>query len=146
MVYLNLKRGLAKQSRHIMFTSFLFEKLSHLKQFYSSENEFTQHLLSGEVKITIPDLIKFQEEYESRPFISPPNSKLNLPSQFQQGDKALFECKPDGDLSLPYYGIPCEILAVHFYPGKVKYDLDLLFVDNQRSRIYNVDSILVKSL
>lgn len=63
------------------------------------------------------------------------------PSQFQIGDKAIFEVKPEGDMS--YYGIPCEILAVHFYPGKVKYDLDLLFIDDKRTRIYNVDSVYI---
>lgn len=65
------------------------------------------------------------------------------PSEFQKGDKVLFCCMPEGldDTSFP--GISAEVLAVHFYGQKVKYDLDLLFVDNQRSRIYNIDSVLV---
>ncbi len=31
----------------------------HLQQFYKTEEEFKQHLLSGEVKISIPDMINF---------------------------------------------------------------------------------------
>jgi len=71
-------------------------------------------------------------------------NELQLPSRFQQGDKAVFFCMPDDESLKEFPGIPCEILAVHFYAGKVKYDLDLLFVENQRSRIYNVDSVLVE--
>lgn len=77
---------------------------------------------------------------------NPSKESLPLPSQFVHGDKVLFFSMPDdGDpvkwQSCP--GLPAEVLAVHFYPGKVKYDLDLLFVGDQRSRIYNVDSVLV---
>lgn len=31
----------------------------HLQEFYKTKKEFKQHLLSGEVKISIPDMIKF---------------------------------------------------------------------------------------
>lgn len=55
------------------FTSFLFEKLAHLKQFYLTEEAFAAHLMSGEVKISIPDLIKYQSEYENKN-IEPPSS------------------------------------------------------------------------
>jgi hypothetical protein len=30
----------------------------HLQQFYKTKKEFKQHLLSGEVKISIPDMIE----------------------------------------------------------------------------------------
>lgn len=116
-----------------MFTEFLFKKLSHLQQFYGSEKEFADHLLSGEVTVPIPDLIKYVEEY----------NETTIPSKYKHGDKAKFFCMPDDPDYTHFPGIPCEILAVHFYAGKVKYDLDLLFVDNQRSRIYNVDGVLV---
>jgi len=127
-------QGLAKQSINIMFTSFLFERLTHYRQFYSTEAEFIQHLMSGEVKISIPDLIKFQSEYE--------NKRPSLPSRFQVGDKVIFEARPD-DHDIPYIGLPAEILAVHFYSGKVKYDVDLIFAEGKRTRIYNVDSIVI---
>lgn len=68
-----------------------------------------------------------------------------LPSQFQHGDKAIFESRTDVETA-PYIGIPCEVIGIHFYPGKVKYDLDLLFNENKRSRIYNVDSVLVNPI
>lgn len=71
-----------------------------------------------------------------------PTELLHLPSGFQIGSTALLECKLD-DAQAPYIGIPCEILAVHFYPGKVKYDIELLFANNKSSRVYNVDSCLV---
>lgn len=73
------------------------------------------------------------------------DESLPLPSRYKIGDKAKFFCMPDDPTYTNFPGIPCEIIAIHFFPGKVKYDLDLLFVDNQRSRIYNVDSILVDS-
>jgi hypothetical protein len=35
------------------------KEYKHLSKFYKSKKEFKQHLLSGEVKISIPDMIKF---------------------------------------------------------------------------------------
>jgi hypothetical protein len=35
------------------------KKYKHLQQFYRTKKEFKEHLLSGEVKISIPDMIKF---------------------------------------------------------------------------------------
>jgi hypothetical protein len=37
-------------------------KYKHLQQFYKTKKEFKQHLLSGEVKITIPDMINFSNK------------------------------------------------------------------------------------
>jgi hypothetical protein len=34
----------------------------HLQQFYKTRKEFKQHLLSGEVKISIPDMINFKNK------------------------------------------------------------------------------------
>lgn len=127
---------LAKQSIHIMFTSFLFEKLTHLKQFYSTEDEFIKHLMSGEVKISIPDLIRFQDEYEK--------SQAQLPSRCQLNQVVhVHFMRKDNPLVATVRGI-------HFYPGKVKYDLGLWLgdgsVDNPETetRIYNVDSVFVE--
>jgi hypothetical protein len=73
-----------------------------------------------------------------------------LPSCLQIGDNATLECVLEKDRlgsevskDHPAIGIPCSILAVHFYPGKVKYDLELQFAGST-SRIYNVDSDLVR--
>lgn len=110
-----------------MFTSFLFEKLSHLNQFYNTEEEFIKHLMSGEVKISIPDLINFQQEYEKK---KPP-----LPSQHQVGDPVW--------LTLWSAHIVSEVLCVHFYEGKVKYDLSVFGDNGETTRLYNVDSVFV---
>lgn len=45
------------------FETFLIGKLSHLKEFYNSEDEFLAHLKSGEVDISIPDAISWVNEY-----------------------------------------------------------------------------------
>jgi len=130
-----LKRGLAKQSIHIMFTSFLFEKLTHLKQFYSSEDEFIKHLMSGEVKVSIPDLIKFQSEYEA--------SKPLLPSRCQINQVVNVKWRENDS---PF---TATIRGVRFYKGKVKYDVGLWLgdgtVDNPETeeRVYNIDSVFV---
>lgn len=118
-----------------MFTSFLFERLTHLKQFYSTEDEFIKHLMSGEVKISIPDLIKFQSEYESKQPQLPSRCQINqvIHVQLRQKDE-------------PF---TATIRGVHFYPGKVKYDLGVWLgdgtIDNPESetRLYNVDSVFV---
>ena len=34
----------------------------HLQQFYKTKKEFKQHLLSGEVAISIPDMINFSDK------------------------------------------------------------------------------------
>lgn len=120
-------QGSAKRSRHIMFTSFLFEKLSHLNSAYKTETEFIQHLMSGEVVVTIPDLIKYQQEYEK--------TKPPLPSQHQIGDPVWLRLWSDD--------IVTEVHAVHFTAGKVKYDLNVLIHDGDKTRLYNVDSAFV---
>jgi hypothetical protein len=35
------------------------KEYKHLQKFYKTKKEFKQDLLSGEVKISIPDMIKF---------------------------------------------------------------------------------------
>ena len=135
-------RGLAKQSRHIMFTEKqLVEFGNYLLKTYDvqvhSSDGKNQPIYQREVSDA-----DFCNWMATQPVGSTPF--LPLPSRFQHGDKAVFICMPDDAGFSTFPGIPCEILAVHFYSGKVKYDLDLLFVENQRSRIYNVDSVLVE--
>lgn len=40
-------------------------------------------------------------------------------------------------------GIRARIHGIHFFPGKIKYDLDLSFTGGANTRIYNIDSIFV---
>lgn len=63
-----------------------------------------------------------------------------LPSQFQIGDTAWFTFDYENDKGA---GAKCEILCVHYYPGKVKYDLEIELSDGSKTRIYNIDSIFV---
>lgn len=69
--------------------------------------------------------------------------RLMLPSHFQIGASCLFFAFPYESPEHTFPGITADVIAVHFYEGKVKYDLNLLFNGNMSSRIYNVDSALV---
>lgn len=63
--------------------------------------------------------------------------QLALNSRFQHGD----------DVSVIFIeGLEAffgEIIGVHFYPGKIKYDIELPFTLHGKTRVYNVDSIFV---
>src|SRR6185503_7776496 len=61
--------------------------------------------------------------------------ELSLPSQFQIGDAVWFR--------LWSADIVTEVIAVHFYPEKVKYDLKVLVKDGTTTRLYNIDSVFV---
>lgn len=64
-------------------------------------------------------------------------NSLTLPSQYQIGDNCfvtIFSAKLIG-----------EVTAVHFYTGKVKYDLEVLAGVGLKTRIYNIDSVFVTS-
>jgi hypothetical protein len=59
---------------------------------------------------------------------------MKLHSNHQIGDEVKFiECT-------------AKVIAVHFYEGKVKYDLRLNVGNNESTRIYNVDSYYVKKI
>ena len=66
---------------------------------------------------------------------------IKLPSRFQIGDEVLFYYIAEGRAET-FPAIGAFILAIHFYEGKVKYDLELK-LGEYKSRIYNVDSALV---
>lgn len=58
-----------------------------------------------------------------------------LPSQHQIDDSVW--------LNLWGKSIVSEVHAVHFYTGKVKYDLNVFGENGLQTRIYNVDSVFV---
>lgn len=64
-----------------------------------------------------------------------------LPSNHQIFDKVKVFLMPEGEDNFP--GISGKIIGIHFYPGKVKYDIELLFLGDFTSRVYNIDSVLV---
>jgi hypothetical protein len=61
---------------------------------------------------------------------------IGLPSEHQIDDKVWY--------TLWSANVSGEIKGVHFYPGKVKYDLELFGKDGETTRIYNIDSVYVK--
>lgn len=69
----------------------------------------------------------------------------SLPSAYQVDQVVSVQFKKDGD------AINATVRGVHFYRGKVKYDLGLWLGDGSvddpetETRIYNIDSIYVKS-
>jgi len=118
-------RGLAKQSRHIM----MFTELNLLS--------FGRHLLKKHYGVSIQPT---EEDFYNWKDIEQPNP-FQLPSRFQIGDEVLFYYITEGRAET-FPAIGAFILAVHFYEGKVKYDLELQ-LGEYKSRIYNVDSALV---
>jgi hypothetical protein len=69
--------------------------------------------------------------------------ELRLPSQHQIGDKVNLYVMPDDPNLTEFPGLPAEVRAVHFYRGKVKYDLEVRFFGDMHTRFYNIDSVLV---
>lgn len=60
-----------------------------------------------------------------------------LPSQHQINDKVKFSLNKDKD------AFDAKVITVHFYEGKVKYDIELPTEENGKTRIYNVNSCYV---
>lgn len=239
-----------------MFTTYLFEHLSHLKEFYSTEQEFIAHMISGEVKVPISEFLTILNDYDIKSqkktekacspdswpkeleklgkkgyHISETSGKIEtiysdplencrviegifqayakiygiekdlsmcnsgrdinfcmyssseggkgeaqcsrslnrewlqslnpveltetilanieevaihntlLPSAHQYGTKVKVFLMPEGEESFP--GFTGVVTGVHFYRGKVKYDVEIKFYGEMSTRIYNVDSVLV---
>lgn len=76
-----------------------------------------------------------------------PNPNQELPSRFQLGNNVNINFYNAGSLT------GGKIIKVHFSPGKVMYDLEILVKlspagdeHNMYTRLYNVDSVFVKHL
>lgn len=132
-------QGSAKRSRHIMdkqlvsFGNFLFSRYD--VQVFSTDGK-NKPLYKREV--TRSDISNWKEE-------NPELNQALLPSAHQIEDYV--------DLCLMQNGeriqkIRCEVLSVHFYAGKVKYDLEIILDDkeNLATRVYNVDSAFVSTV
>jgi hypothetical protein len=109
-----------------MFSTFLFNKLSRYRNFYDTETEFIEHLISGEVTIPVKDVLGYVDEYHSE-----------LPSKLQIRQVAKIQFNKDIP---PLTG---TIQGVHFFEGKVKYDVAIWLDDDSSTRIYNVDGVFV---
>ena len=117
------------ESQLISFGNFLFKKY---------DVKITQ---SGAEPIPLPvkEVSNDVDFYEWKEIENP--NPFQLPSRFQIGDEGLFYYITEGRAET-FPAIGAFILAVHFYEGKVKYDLELQ-LGEYKSRIYNVDSALV---
>lgn len=66
-------------------------------------------------------------------------NQIKLPSAHQGGDEVFVRFNEQSELT-------GAVHAVHFYAGKVKYDIDV-FVDAENfTRVYNVDSAFITSM
>jgi hypothetical protein len=65
------------------------------------------------------------------------NKSMKLPSKVQIKDVV----KVDFENGAP---MTATVVAVHFYEGKIKYDLNL-WIGDYSTRIYNIDSCYVKN-
>ncbi len=110
-----------------MLTQFLLGKFSEIGKAYSTQEEFMDHLCSGEVTVNMADIMKYVEEYLARRI---------TPSKFQVHDKVELDF---------YNGVrikDCQITGVHFFAKHVKYDVSVNY-KTWSSRLYNVDSVCV---
>lgn len=63
-------------------------------------------------------------------------------SRYEIGEEVKVCLLPEGQESFPCF--PATVIAVHFTVSKVKYDLEIRFYGDHKTRIYNIDSILVQ--
>lgn len=68
----------------------------------------------------------------------------NYPSRYSIGEKVKIFLMPEGAESFP--GFTGFITAVHFTAGKVRYDVEIKFYGEHSTRIYNLDSVLVRDI
>jgi hypothetical protein len=71
---------------------------------------------------------------------NPPSANW-FPSQFNINDRVMF-CIHQSSGPHPY-PFNARILGVHFYAGKVKYDLEIPIDNEPPTRVYNIDSCFV---
>jgi hypothetical protein len=70
-----------------------------------------------------------------------------LPSKHQVNDRVLFSINQKGnDVDYIVSSLEAEVKAVHFYTGKVKYDLEIPIAGETPTRIYNIDSCFVEPI
>lgn len=74
----------------------------------------------------------------------PYKKHTDYPSRYKIGEKVKLFIMPEGVDT--FSGFPATITAVHFTESKVKYDLEIEFYGDYTTRVYNIDSILVKDL
>lgn len=150
-----LKQELAKQFRNIMytfnvisfadknFTPHTVERLLH-KEFDSSfsigDLVTNEHGMRGQItRFSLSEDLHnmyVYTDYSGVGFnLAAAHKVILLPSQHQINDRIIMQI---GKECVPIDG---NVRCVHFYEGKVKYDLELL--TDVITRVYNVDSLFV---
>lgn len=133
-----LMRGLAKQSRHIMFTE---QQLVSFGNFLLLTYGVSVHSTDGKNtplyprEITDADFCNWKEN--EKPSINV------LPSRFQLNDFVSVKFRPDFVIE------KAKIIKVHFTESKVLYDLQVEIGGQTpltSTRVYNVDSLIVESV
>lgn len=132
-----LMQGLAKQSRHIMFTE---AHLISFGNFLLTTYGVKVHSTDGK-NTPIHQREVSHADFSNWKDAENPDTLL-LPSAHQFDDEVFLRLWGDDIIG--------RILGVHFYPGKVKYDLEVFAGDAQPetektefTRLYNVDSAFV---
>ena len=87
-----------------------------------------------ERSVTDADMCNWKEI--DKPIFDKPN--------YSHGDKVKVFLMPEGEQSFP--GFTGRILTVHHHVGKTKYDVELVFAGDFKSRIYNVDEVLISKI
>jgi len=97
-------------------------------------------------EVSDADLANWEDE--NRDMLSsggvPFKAHTTYSSRYAIGEKVKVFLMPEGEETFP--GFNATVIAVHFTISKVKYDLEIRFYGEHVTRIYNVDSILVKDL
>lgn len=130
---------------------FTEEYYSQYRDYFKNKEEFINNFDSGEVKISMPDVLAFFDKWA--------NNNPTLPSRFKIFDEVELDFLEAGKIS------NCYILKVHFSESKVLYDVSVLVQTipltpeeiektrdgktvfpsrNYRTRLYNIDSCFVK--
>lgn len=135
--YICEKQELAKQFIHTMFTE---SQLVGFGNYLLCRYNVQEHSTDGK---NTPLFQRQVSDADFRNWIdeNPIKENTYLPSQFNIGDKVLLSIKQSfGDNPYPF---TANVLAVHFYAAKVKYDLEIPIAEEPPTRIYNIDSCFV---
>ena len=117
------------ESQLIRFGNFLF--LTYGVMVHSSDGK-NQPIY--ERMVTDADLCNWKELENS-------DATLCGKREFTFGDSVKVFLMPEGESDFP--GFNAKIISVHQLVGKCKYDVEITFAGGFKSRIYNVDEVLV---
>ena len=121
-----------------MVLPIILKKYESLRHFYNTEKEFVDHLLSGDVTMSVKEVLEVCDTLKE-------SNSGKLSSGHQLGDSVHLAFGSEGTLT------HCKVIKVHFTESKVLYDIEVsgsYDEDNGQgcswsTRLYNVDSCFV---